>query len=370
MIFKKLLLVPILVLAICASCDSLNGGSTGGDSASDWGTYYEEEIIEGSTTPLTSPPSFNPSCSSEPTGPASATTLLAPNNDYLNFPNKIVVDGYGRALVIDQELYVLKVNETSASVSSGPAGTYYCMPSDVAVTKLGSYVIAYSRIVKTTREIADYRDSSPLFKLASAEVELTESIIERLTAQGGTNCEAGVSIYNTQAKESEILVEGSPLINPTGMEINSEGKIILVDAGLEKVLEIDFSDSDDVTIRTIQDDEIFASALGLTVGADDLIYTIHNGKKLVRIDPQSRDLTILHEGPPFLVPAGITRDCLDQLIIADAMADSVYNYNPASGELELISGSPSFVSPMDVAVDMDNNLLVIDQSNALFRISR
>jgi hypothetical protein len=367
MILCRYLCVPLMVLVLGAACDSLNGGDTGGGLDPDWGIDGYDEVVPGTTAPLVMPPMFNPSCSSEPTGPAVVKTFMEPYNNSFTYPRKILIDGYNQGLVIDEELWVLKIGESHAFVQSPPEGINYCMPADIAITANGSYIISSSRIVQTVRQEADYIETSPLLKLASGDLEITQRIIDRLSAQENLKCEAGVNIYDTQAKQNSAIVTGYPLINPTGMEINSEGMIILVDSRLEMVLAID---PDDGEVITIQDNEIFSNAMGLTVGSDNLIYTVHSNKKLVRIDPQSRELTVLYEGSPLVMPTGITRDCLDQLIITDSAADAVFSFNTASGEMTLISADAQFIGPMDAAVDMDNNLLIIDQSSAVFKIER
>ena len=182
------------------------------------------------------------------------------------------------------------------------------------------------------------------------------------TAAPGTTVLASTTALSTgtyyveQTTPENITTLGSGFAQPTGIAIQSDGKIIVADFDNNLVKRMN---ADGTNLETLGSD--FSRPRSVAVEADGKILIMDNDLK--RMNTDGTNVVVVATG--FNVGRGIAVQPDGKILIADQGANSIIRINP-DGTGRTILGS-GFRFPLGIAVQSDGTILVADMANRVIK---
>ncbi|MGW8776493.1 Vgb family protein [Streptomyces sp. NPDC055796] len=198
----------------------------------------------------------------------------------------------------------------------------------------------------------------------------------RLSRSGGTTTQSVVADGGNFVAPCAVVVEGNGRILVADLFSRGPGAIIRVNPVTGKQTVLSVSDSKIDPLRPG----------GLCVAADGTIVVVEQAgpvaeppsARVVRIDPTSGARTVVSSGGALVSPADVAVDHEGNILVVDANAfdgfsGGVIKVDPLSGAQTVVSSGGDFDSPAAIAVEADGSLLITDNTAAtggptLFRV--
>ncbi len=292
-----------------------------------------------------------------------------------NDPNGVAIDASGNIIITDgdnnrirkisPEGMVSTIAGSSTGFADGASATaQFDFPFGVAIDASGNIIVA-------DRSNHRIRSISP------------EGMVRTVAGSGDIGSDNGAS---ATAKFNL----------PSGIAIDASGNIIVVDNGNNLIRSI----SSDGTVTTIAGggsgfiDGPSATAgfnvpIGVAIDASgDIIVTDGNSNRIRSISSDGTVTTIAGSGIPgstdgasatagFNVPAGVAIDASGNIIVVGISSNRIRSISPegivstiaggSEGFADGVSSNAKFDSPVSVAIDATNNIIVVDRDNNLIR---
>ena len=185
---------------------------------------------------------------------------------------------------------------------------------------------------------------------------------------------------------------GPDFMDPSDIAVQDDGSLVVVDYGLDAVVRVDSTTGDRMIISDNEDDmgrgsgPAFMDPSGIAVQDDGSLVVVDSGlKAVVRVDPKTGDRMIISDneddmgmgsGPAFMDPrGGIAVQDDGSLVVVDSVLRAVVRVDPKTGDRMIISklisdpndvddmgrgSGPDFMDPSDIAVQDDGSLVVVD----------
>ena len=260
------------------------------------------------------------------------------------------------------------INDTIAAVTGQTAGTF----PDSALFGLDAQTGA--RFV-----IED------IFSLPEGVTGYLEGVL--VTDQDGLfQVTADDEIFNT-ISQGGVRGSGIRFINPTGIALEADGSIVVVDLLRLAVIRVDPKTGNRSTVSglVVGNGPGFTQPVDIAVGGDGTLYVtepdanvVGQGPIVLAIDPGTGDRTIVSSqnvgSGPIAAPGGIEVESDGSLLVMDALLPGLLRVDPANGDRTLLSGSgagtgPAFISPGGIVLEGNGAVLVVDSGlRAVLRI--
>jgi RTX calcium-binding nonapeptide repeat (4 copies) len=166
----------------------------------------------------------------------------------------------------------------------------------------------------------------------------------------------------------QAFVSGPPLINPTAVEFDHAGRLLVADEDAAATLGRGLVARYDLATgsRTIvAGGPPFRNPVGVVAAPTGEIFVADEAPAggvsgaVFRIAPNGQ-VNAVKSGPPLGSPVGIAREPDGSLLVADPEAGAVFRLNPATGALATVWSGPPLSEPTGIAVLPDRSLLVTD----------
>lgn len=185
---------------------------------------------------------------------------------------------------------------------------------------------------------------------------------------------------------------GPNLSEPLDIAMERRGTFVVVNDNLDAVLRIDPETGDrtvvsgcpepgDACLSLVGTGPLFGRLVSIAVEDEGTLIVVDlEAKAVLRVDPVRGNRTILSDanrsrGPVLDEPMGIAVQSNGTLALIDTALDAVVEVDPVTGDRRILSGcpespdpcpvslvgrGPSFMRPVDVAVQPDRSLVVLD----------
>ena len=175
-----------------------------------------------------------------------------------------------------------------------------------------------------------------------------------LIADSGNNV-----IKRTNADGTNIEILGSGFSSPYGVAVQSDGKILIADVGNHTIKRMN---SDGTSIETLGSG--FSSPYKVVVQPDGKILIADSGNSAIkRMDADGTNIEILGSG--FSTPYGVAVQSDGKILIADSGNSAIKRMNADGTNIEILGSG--FNSPLAVYQQVGGKILIADSSNSAIK---
>ncbi|MFI6150490.1 hypothetical protein [Streptomyces sp. NPDC051109] len=205
----------------------------------------------------------------------------------------------------------------------------------------------------------------------------------------GTGALLRLSRSDGMTTQSVVASEGN-FVAPCAVAVESDGNVLVADLfskGPGAVIRVD-PVTGVQTVLSLSDGTIDPLRPGgLCVAADGTVVVVEqaghisdpDAPRVIRIDPVSGARTVISSGGHLVSPVDVVVDHDGNILVVDANAfegfsGGVIKVDPVSGTQTVVSSGGGFDSPAAIAIEADGNLLITDYKAAngeptLFRVN-
>ncbi|MFJ4776306.1 hypothetical protein [Streptomyces sp. NPDC088762] len=190
-------------------------------------------------------------------------------------------------------------------------------------------------------------------------------------------CQGAVHMVDPGTGLQAFFALGGDLVGATGIAVEADGNVVVTKdrqyPGTGTLLRLSRSDGK-TTQRVVSSEGNFVAPCAVAVEGNGNILVADLSSKgpgaIIRIDPVTGDQTVLSVSDGTLDPLRPGGVCVaaDGTVVVveqagpvpEPAAPRVVRIDPVTGVRTVVSAGGAFVSPVDVAIDHDGNILVVD----------
>ncbi|MCO6175412.1 T9SS type A sorting domain-containing protein, partial [Flavobacterium sp. NRK F10] len=179
------------------------------------------------------------------------------------------------------------------------------------------------------------------------------------TALPGTDVLANGVYYVEQQTATGIETLGSGFNYPSGVAIQTDGKIVAVDSGNNTVKRMDF---DGNNIETLGSG--FNNPTGVAIQSDGKIVVADKFNDAIkRMDSDASNIVTLGSG--FNGPSGVAIQTDGKIVVADTFNNAIKRMDSDGGNIEVLGSG--FSSPTGVAIQADGKIIIAGFGNSTIK---
>ncbi len=166
-------------------------------------------------------------------------------------------------------------------------------------------------------------------------------------------------------------------IDPHGVVIDSDGKLVVLDRGGKAVVRIDPEDGSHEVISSPAIHWNFPrdpTDIEINDNGDIFLVSSRAGEGVIRIDAVTNELSTVSSGGDFINLFGITLNQDGDIFVVEWLVPggTVFHVNPNTGDQTVVSSGGDFRTPVDIALGLNEEIYVADAEaffeGALFQI--
>ncbi|MGV7108131.1 LamG-like jellyroll fold domain-containing protein [Flavobacterium sp. U410] len=223
------------------------------------------------------------------------------------------------------------------------------------------------RLAVTVKRISDNTQTLPP---ASTVADLVTTPSAGTTAQWFANATGGTALpgtdvlangvyYVEQQTATGIETLGSGFNYPSGVAIQTDGKIVVVDSGNNTVKRMDF---DGNNIETLGSG--FNNPTGVAIQSDGKIVVADKFNNAIkRMDSDASNIVTLGSG--FSGPSGVAIQTDGKIVVADTFNNTIKRMDSDGGNIEVLGSG--FSSPTGVAIQADGKIIIAGFGNSTIK---
>jgi streptogramin lyase len=166
--------------------------------------------------------------------------------------------------------------------------------------------------------------------------------------------EGGVLRVNptSGAQTTVVFGQNQPISNPTGIVVEANGDLLVVDPTTSAVYRIDPASPQEQT--TVSSGGSFVDPTGIALEANGDILIADGAAGVIAVDPTSGEQATISSGGSFANPTGIAVEANGNILVADGGAfgkgGGVIRVDPTFHRQTTVSSGGSFIQPWGIAV--------------------